>query len=217
MTPSRLVWRIALVWVAVIGAAGTAAAQGEDQPTSRLMLEEIDNGWIISPDFRKTEVAGETSHVAGVYGGWLMDHRFLIGAGAYWLVDGPDDTELSYFGPVVGWSTNLGGRVDVSLRALVGLGSATRRFDDDGTVGDDEFHHAFRFSRFQRHGRTFGGLARYRDEFFAAEPHLSLFTRLTDWLGVDVGVGYRFTGRELDIGTSLEGASASFGFRIGQS
>ena len=149
--------------------------------------------------------------MAGVYGGWLMDHRFLIGAGAYWLVDGPNDTDLRYVGPVVGWSTNVGGRFDVSLRGLVGLGSATRRFDDDGAGG------GFGCSRFRCHGRSFPAFGRYRDEFFVAEPHVSVFARLTDWLGVDIGAGYRFTGKELDIGPGLDGASASFGFRIGQS
>lgn len=213
MMRSRHVWRVTPVGLAVLAAAGTAAARAEGQPTSRLTLEKIDNGWIISPDFRKTTVDGEASHVAGVYGGWLMDHQLLIGAGAYWLVDGPTDTELRYFGPVVGWTTKLGGRFDVSLRALVGVGSATRRFDDDGIGGDD----GVGCSRFRCYGRSFPAFGQYRDEFFVAEPHISLFTRLTAWVGVDVGLGYRFTGRELDIGTSLEGASASFGFRIGSS
>ncbi len=213
MTLSCKVGRVALVGLAVMAAAGAAVGQPGNQPTSGLTLEEIDNGWVVSPDFRVTEVDGEASHVAGIYGGWLMDHRLLIGAGAYWLVDGPNDTDLKYFGPVVGWSTNFGGRFDVSLRGLIGLGTATRRLDDDGTEVDD----GFRFSRFRRHGGAFTRFARYRDEFFVAEPHVSLFARLTDWLGVDIGVGYRFTGKEVDIGPGLDGASVSFGFRIGQS
>ena len=140
-----------------------------------------------------------------------MDHRFLIGAGAYWLVDGPNDTDLKYFGPVVGWSTNLGERFDVSMRGLVGLGTATRRFDVDGAPD------GFGCPRFPCHGRRFPAFGRYRDEFFIAEPHVSLFARLTDWLGVDIGAAYRFTGKELDIGPGFDGASLSFGVRLGQS
>ena len=213
MTPSRQLTRVALVGLTVMAAAGAAVAQPQGQPTSRLVLEEIDNGWVVSPDFRLTEVDGESTHVAGIYAGWVMDHRLLIGAGGYWLVDGPNDTDLKYFGPVVGWSTNVGGRFDVSLRGLVGLGSATRRFDDDGAGGDD----GFGCSRFRCHARAFPAFGRYRDDFFVAEPHVSLFVRLTDWFGVDIGAAYRVTGKELDIGPGLGGASASFGFRIGQS
>ncbi len=205
--------RIVLVSLFVVAAAAQAAAQPQTQAPRGLTFEEIDNGWVVSPDFRVTEVDGEVSHVAGIYGGWLMDHRLLIGIGAYWLVDGPNDTDLKYFGPVVGWSTNFGGRFDVSLRGLVGLGTATRRFDADGAGGDD----GFRCSRFTCHGRSFPAFARYRDELFVAEPHISLFTHVTDWLGVNLGVGYRFTGRELGIDSSLEGASMSVGFRIGPS
>ena len=205
--------RVALVGVTLMAAAAAAAAQPENQPTSRLTLEEIDNGWVVGPDFRVTEVNGEASPLAGIYGGWLMDHRLLIGAGAYWLVDGPNETELKYFGPVVGWSTNVGNRFDVSLRGLVGFGTATRRFDADDAGGND----GFRCSRFTCYRRSFPAFGRYRTEFFVAEPHVSLFARLTDWLGVDIGAGYRFTGKDLDIGLGLDGASASFGFRIGQS
>ena len=81
---------------------------------------------------------------------------------------------------------------------------------------EDDHRGRFRFSRFS-HGRGFAGIGRYRDELFVAEPHISLFTHVTDWLGVNVGAGYRFTGRELDIDTSLDGASVSLGFRIGPS
>ena len=209
----RAAVRAVLVGLAVVAAAGPAAAQPQNQPLSGLTFEEIDNGWTISPDVRLTEVDGELSSVAGVYGGWLMDNRLLIGAGAYWLVDGPNDTDLRYFGPVVEWSTQSGGRFDLSLRGLIGLGVATRQFDSSGTF-EDNHRSRFRFSRFSR-GRLSDGLVRYRDEFFVAEPHVSVFTRVTDWVGVNIGAGYRFTGRELGIDTDLEGASISVGFRLG--
>lgn len=96
---TRQVSRVALVGITVMAAAGAAAAQPEGQPTSRLTLEEIDNGWVVGPDFRVTEVNGEASPLAGIYGGWLMDHQLLIGAGAYWLVDGPNETDGRGQGP----------------------------------------------------------------------------------------------------------------------
>ena len=207
--------RAILVGLVVVAAAGPAAAQPQGQSPRGLTFEEIDNGWTISPDVRVTEVDGELSSVVGAYGGWLMDNRLLIGAGAYWLVDAPNDTDLSYFGPVVEWSTKSGGRVDLSLRGLIGLGVATRQ-SGSGVTFEDNHRGRFRFPWFS-HGRPSSGFVRYRGEIFVAEPHISVFTRVTDWLGVNIGAGYRFTGRELGIDTSLDGASVSLGFRIGPS
>lgn len=50
-----------------------------------------------------------------------------------------------------------------------------------------------------------------------AEPHVSLLTRVTDWLGVNVGVGYRATNADFGVGDSLNGASVSVGARFGPS
>ncbi len=187
----------------------------------------------MAPDFRFTEVDGDATAMAGAYGGYLLDRRLLIGAGAYWLES--DLTELSYFGPLVAWSTKTGGRFDLSVRALVGLGSATRYGNVGAFVDHDELgetHDRFdadlsalsfpgRFGRgpgrgFGRGGR-FGGFGGYYDEFAVAEPHVSLLTRVTDWFGVNVGVGYRATGDDFNLGDSLSGASFSLGFRFGPS
>ena len=166
--------------------------------------------------------------VAGAYGGYPLDRRLLIGAGAYWLDS--ELTELSYFGPLVEWSTKTaGGRCDLSVRALVGLGSATRY----GTVGTFLYHDTLgeTHDRFGadvsalsfpgRFGRGFargfgrgGGFGGYYDEFAVAEPRVSLLTRVTDWFGVNMGVGYRATGDDFDLGDSLSGASFSLGFRF---
>jgi hypothetical protein len=209
-----------------------AAAQTPGDSARGLSLEEIDNGWVVAPDFRFTEIDDEATTVAGAYGGYLLDRRLLIGAGAYWLDS--DLTELSYFGPLVEWSTKTGGRFDLSVRALVGLGSATRygdfgAFVDHDALGDTHAQHGADvsalsfpgrsgrgFGRGFRWGDRFGGFGSY-DEFVVAEPHVSLLTRVTDWFGVNVGVGYRATGDDFDLGDSLSGASFSLGFRFGPS
>ena len=131
-TLCRQVRRVALVGLAVMAVGGAAAAQSQGGQTGRLMLEEIDNGWLISPDFRVTELEGETTQVAGVYGGWLMDHRFLIGAGAYWLVDGPNDTDLKYFGR--SWGGPPTSAIGLTSRYAGWSGSARRPADSTSTA-----------------------------------------------------------------------------------
>ena len=101
--------------------------------------------------------------VAGAYGGYPLDRRLLIGAGAYWLDS--ELTELSYFGPLVEWSTKTGGRFDLSVRALVGLGSATRygdfgAFVDHDALGDTHAQHGADVSALSFPGRSGRGFGR---------------------------------------------------------
>ncbi len=214
--------RVAVVAAVTAGVAVPVAAQPDDTGGS-FTVEEIDNGWLVAPDFRLTEIDSELTAAAGVYGGYLLDRRLLIGAGAYWL-DG-HRTDLSYFGPLVEWSTKTGGRFDVALRTLAGFGSATR-YASFGGIPGPAFEDRSQFSLppwFGRGGRGSGhrfphfGSYYYYDEFAIVEPHVSLLTRVTDWLGVTVGVGYRATNTDLPRGDSLNGASFSLGVRLGPS
>jgi len=50
-----------------------AAAQTPGDSARGLSLEEIDNGWVVAPDFRFTEIDDEATTVAGAYGGYLLD------------------------------------------------------------------------------------------------------------------------------------------------
>jgi len=203
--------------------AAPAVAQPPDDAGRAFTIEEIDDGWVVAPDFRFTEVDDELAAAIGVYGGYQLDRRLLIGAGAYWLKGGR--TDLSYFGPLIEWSTKTGGRFDVSIGALVGVGSATRYalFGDpfDTEVDNMRDNDAISFSSHGGHrfgrgaGPRFGrGFGSYYDEFAVAEPHVSFLTRATDWLGVNVGVGYRATNSDFGGG---DGGSFSVGLRSGPS
>jgi hypothetical protein len=208
--------------------AAPAVAQPPDDAGRAFSVEEIDDGWVVTPDFRLTEVDDELAAAVGVYGGYQLDRRLLIGAGAYWLEG--DRTDLSYFGPLIEWSTKTGGPFDVSVGALVGVGSATRyvsfgdpfdtRFGNRGDLDALSFlprgGRPFGRGAGHRFGRGFGG---YYDEFAVAEPRVSFLTRATDWLGIDVGVGYRATNSDFGDGdgNSLNGASFSVGVRFGPS
>ena len=44
-----------------------------------MKVETIDSGFAIAPEARFTEINGEFATLAGGYGGWVTDHKLLIG------------------------------------------------------------------------------------------------------------------------------------------
>lgn len=215
MLGGRRAMRLAGLAACALALAGAAPVEAQPGGQQTLQIEEIDDAWVIGPDFRVTDVESELSTMAGVYGGRLLADRLLIGAGAYWLLDGAFGTDMHYAGPLVEWSTRNDSWINVSLRGLVGFGSATRRaFFPAALRGPSGGHGRFE-SRFGRGGQHGPGFGSYYDDFFVAEPHVGVFLRGNDWFGVNLGAGYRFTGGENQFDQSLSGASFSIGFRFG--
>ena len=80
----------------VFSAAAPAAAQTPAQ--NQLIVERIQNGWMIAPDARVADLDGRVGSLAGVYGGRLHDRKLLFGAGGYWLTNRDHDFKLAYGG-----------------------------------------------------------------------------------------------------------------------
>ena len=220
----------------VVGAlgAGVAASAQEPETPSRLLVEEIRSGFVAAPELKLTSIDGGSGAVAGMYGGFITDRRLLIGAGAYWLTSGPGSVDMAYGGGLVEWFGNPDGRMDFSVRGLVGAGRATLGPDIGIPLfralhGDVErvFHIGRGYGR-QRghasHGRhpvrdDFAwprALAfRYREDFVVAEPQLAVHLNVTDWLRAGGGAGYRFIAHAGRDGERLQGLTASFGLQLG--
>ena len=182
-------------------------------PIGGFTLQRIDNGFAISADFKITDVDGNVASLAGVYGGWVMDRRLLLGAGAYWLTGGSVDIEIAYGGAVGEWFANLGGLIDVSVRGLVGAGSAT--LTDEVQVWTLSL---------RRRPRFFGRGApdeidgvrdvRFSEGFFIAEPQVNILVSVADWFRIAVGGGYRFIGGARGFEDRLRGATATIGLQF---
>ena len=71
----------------------------ETAPLGGFAIERMENGFVIAPDFKFTDIDNAFGSLAGLYGGWVMDHRLLIGGGAYWLTNGSADLEMAYGAP----------------------------------------------------------------------------------------------------------------------
>ena len=94
--------RVPILLAALAAAAVPATALA--QSTGPLRLEPIDDDVIVAPDYKITDFNGDTGQLAGAYAGKVFDDKLLIGAAAYWLVDGSDADRLTYGGLLVGWS-----------------------------------------------------------------------------------------------------------------
>jgi hypothetical protein len=200
-----------LLAIAMSAVPIAAAAQGAARPGSGpLVLERLENHFIVAPDVKITEIDDDTAQLAGAYAGWLAEDTLLVGGAAYWLANGPDDAEMAYGGLLVGWSTPAEHRIQFGARGLVGLGRAT--------LGRD----ITRFARFgSRRGAEPGTLpetttvrVRGRDDFFVFEPQLTLAAKLTDHFAITWGAGYRLTGYTEFAGDRLRGITGSIALQL---
>jgi len=171
-----------------------AAAPGSPASPSSPVVEvaRIDDGFAIAPDFRITEVNHETTQFAGFYGGAVLAGQLLIGAGAYWQTN--SSTDMWYTGPVVEWRVFADRPVGITAHGLFGYGEA-------------DFTQAIAFG-----GRRHGGHFFAREGFFVGEPEVQVIARLTSYMRLHAGVGYRFTSATQD----LSGVSGSISLQFGR-
>jgi hypothetical protein len=205
-----------------------ASPQPTPAPPSRLTMERIHNGFVIAPDNRFTEVDGQFANILGVYGGWMMDRTFLIGAGGYWLTNGSHEREMSYGGAVVEWLIHGDRPLGFSARALIGGGSASV----PGTfslppfpvpyplpasgMGDRGPDHGF-WPPWGPGGWPTNVTVRLHDGFFVAEPQVNVSWKAKKWLHVTAGGGYRFISGTRNMDNRLHGASGSVSLQVGGS
>lgn len=105
---------------------GISLAQAQDPGTIRTLTSgDVDSDFVVAPDFKFTDLNGEFANLAGGYGGWRIDKKFLIGGGVYTLTNGSGPNEMTYGGGVFEYFVIQDSLVNVSVRGLVGGGSAT--------------------------------------------------------------------------------------------
>jgi hypothetical protein len=189
-----------------------ASAGQEPGPQAQpgpLVLERVESGFVVAPDFKITEVNDTFSKLMGVYGGWMKDHTLLVGAGGYWLTNRSDDLKMAYGGLVLGWQKRADRRVGFGAKGLVGLGEATL-----STVISD----LVRVPRDVRFGRGVSPDTRVRfgRQFFIVEPEATLLVKLTNQIRFNGGVGYRLIAGAGGFEEQLRGLTGSVALQIGE-
>ena len=181
-----------------------AAAQTTQGP---LVLERLHNPFVVAPDYKITDIDGDTGQLAGAYAGKLLGDILFVGGGFYWLVDGGHGEEMRYGGLVLGWSMPAGRVVRFGARGLVGFGTATLGVDGQ-LIGEPRG----RLSPRGVPGQTVRFLA--HDDFFVFEPQVNATVQVIPHVGVEVGGGYRLSGATNALEDRLNGISGSVGVQL---
>ena len=181
-----------------------AAAQTTQGP---LVLERLHNPFVVAPDYKITDIDGDTGQLAGAYAGKLLGDILFVGGGFYWLVDGDHGEEMRYGGLVLGWSMPAGRAVRFGARGLVGFGTATLGVDGQ-LIGQPRG----RFSTRGVPGQTVRFLA--HDDFFVFEPQVNATVQVIRHVGVEVGGGYRLSGATNTLEDRLNGVSGNVGVQL---
>jgi hypothetical protein len=193
----------------------SSAQQDPVPPASSLRIETIKTRFLVAPDIRFGEVNDRAATLAGFYAGWLNDHTLFIGGGGYWLANRDDDFKVAYGGPIIGLMAHGDRKLAFGARTLVGFGNATLS-DTLGAFVDEEIR--FGNVRNPRGGRAFNAssLVAVEDNFFIIEPQANALWKITDWLGVDAGVGYRLIAGSDLLDDRLRGLSGSIALQFGR-
>ena len=212
--------RVPIVLAALVLTVSAAGAQTVTPPVALatpgpLLVEKIENGWLLSPDVRVTDLDGRTGTLAGGYVGHITDRTLTFGGGGYWLTNRDDDFKVAYGGAVVEWLARSDRKIGFGVRTLVGGGSATLPRTLGEIVRGDDGNRSPRNVRFG--GRAFDPATRVavRDDFFVVEPQVNLLWNMTRRYRVSFGAGYRAIGLAPLLGDALKGVSGSVALQVG--
>ena len=144
-----------------------------------LFSGEIESGWYGGPLFKVGQIIGETGFFVGGQGGWIINHRFVLGAKGYILVNPVDVEGLQNI--VVGFG--CGGALleyiiasnkllHFSIESMIGVGGV---YND---VKDYTKYH----DRLEYTG----------DACFVLEPGINLMLNVAKHFRIGIGATYRY-------------------------
>ena len=159
-------------------------------------LTEVEHGGFGGPVLRFTQINGEFGVLTGGRGGWIIDHRFVLGGGGCGLanrIEIPNTTgaklEMGYGGGMVEVIIASDELIHFSMECLVGAGGLTSP-DDRGKD----------------------------DAFFVLEPGANLMLNVTKFFRFGLGASYRYiqgaSYKGID-SSDLSGPAAVLTFKFG--
>ncbi|HBG17683.1 MAG TPA: hypothetical protein DDW93_12955 [Firmicutes bacterium] len=196
----KLLSKFLIVVVLTCLLAGPAFARDEV-----LISEQIDHGGFGGPSFKVTSLNGKTGVLTGGYGGWYINHTFMIGGGGYGLAnevkapvtdtDGDLYYNLGYGGLMFEYVNNSHKLIHFTINTLIGAGGIGYR---------------------ERNWRPDPEYA--SDLFFVFEPTINLELNVASCFRVGLGVSYRYIDGIQLVGTTdeeLSGIAANLNFKFG--
>jgi hypothetical protein len=191
------------------------------QEQETLFMSDVEHGGFGGLVHKLTSIRGEAGLLMGGYGGWLINHRFMIGAGGYGLVTNvraSAESEAAYspFNEALYIEFGYGGLmleyviapsklVHVNLQALVGAGGVTHRNNMYDNLLDEDGPDVRRYGR--------------REAVFVTEPAVNVELNVTNWLRIAAGGSYRFVSGVNEIegltNKDLSGPSGNLALKFG--
>lgn len=164
---------------------------------SNIQVGPSDDGFMIAPDVRFTEVNGHATTLVGAYGGMVFGRQLLVGAGVYFQVYDYYNTYVNYFGPVVEYRLFPDKRIGLNLHALIGGGVAYGG-NNCCYPNAGPYHYGYYYYP-------------YNQGFFVFEPEAQVSVRFSPVVSLKGAIGYRVTS-----GYNLDGVSGSISLQIGK-
>lgn len=172
------------------------------EPTDEtLITERTSIGLFGGPVIKFSEVNNEFAVLVGGYGGFIINHAFMIGGGGYGLTNeittgvypyGPLYLRCGYGGLILGYTLGSRKVTHLSFHSLIGGGAVSL---------EPNYYYDW-----------------YDDAFFVFEPGLDLEFNITQHFRMGVGGSYRFIQGIDTYGLTDEdvsGASLSLTFKFG--
>jgi hypothetical protein len=156
-----------------------------------------EDGFVFAPDVRFTEINGQAGTLVGMYGGMAYGGKLLVGAGAYFQVDGYNGRQMNYFGPVFEYRMFETKTIGLNAHALVGGGVSYGNYRHYPGPAPGPYSGPYDYY--------------YNNAFFVFEPEAQFVVRFSPVLRLQVGLGYRVTS-----GYNNDGVSGSVSLQIGK-
>lgn len=171
-----------------------------------LISGKIENSGFGGPVIKTNTFNNELGVMVGGRGGWIINHRLIIGGGGYGLVTELDyeyiipdsilNMTIGYGGFEMEYIFNPDNLVNYSVYAMIGGGEVRLSLDELNTT-------------------TQGN----SDKFFAFEPACYVTVNVTEWLRISAGASYLITSGIDELGLTdddIGGLSGSLTFRFGK-
>jgi hypothetical protein len=197
-------------------AQSSTSTQSSGQSQGPLVLQPIHNDFVITPDFKFTQIANSTGELLGGYAGVDFDRKFLVGGAGYWLIDPTNVISMGYGGVLFGWRVTGGdGPVRLDLRGLVGGGSAYI-YNYYGGYGPGyvppppqvDPRHPY-YPTYPYYGYYYPWIG-----FFVTEPEARVQIALGQSVAIDAGVSYRVVAAASGFESLLRGPAGTIGIRF---
>lgn len=189
-----------------------------------LLGGNIEHGAYFAPTLRVSQIGNDNiGMLAGGYGGWLLDHRLLLGIGGYGLVSNhfaPHPTldyykltekstvvAMGYGGFVLEYTFWPNKLVHMNINLLLGAGAVNIRYSS-------YFANWYEWSNYSS-----WYLFNRPDVFFVIEPGIQAELNFTPWMRAFIGGNARFV-TDIDqiegmTNSMLSGFSGSIGVKFG--